>query len=353
MCPSPIGHSNVGHLTRQRRSPKDYATLMKRPLLTTVLSGILLAGATLSAEPQLVNYLAAVVNDRIITFEEVRREVSRSELESAYSLYRRRPQELERELIRLHRLALDKLVERQLILHEFESGGKYQLPDTILEEELKDRIREEFGDRRNMLRTLQTMGMSYDTYKRKIRERFIVRAMQGSRISSSLIISPHKIETYYRENQKQYELEDRVRLRMITLMNRPDRDAEATRKKAEELLAEIVTDRPFPELASIHSDEYRREGGDRGWVTRTTYAPEITAAAFRLKAGEHSGVIQLDSGCFLLQVEEVQPAHVQSLPEVRTDIEGRLRELQLRTLYQEWIAQLKAKSHIQYFTPGG
>ena len=52
---------------------------------------------------------------------------------------------------------LEQLIERQLILHEFDTEG-YKLPDGAVDQMVQERIRERYGDRITLMKTLQAQG---------------------------------------------------------------------------------------------------------------------------------------------------------------------------------------------------
>jgi peptidyl-prolyl cis-trans isomerase D len=95
--------------------------------------------------------------------------------------------------------------------------------------------------------------------------------------------------------------------------------------------------------------QFRFEKGERGWVDRTYFKPELAQIAFSLKAGQHSGVIELPEACYILLVEDVRSAHVKSLAEVRADIERTLKSEEKSRLRKQWIERLISKSFIRYY----
>jgi parvulin-like peptidyl-prolyl isomerase len=249
---------------------------------------------------------------------------------------------------------VEGLVERQLILDEFKNGeraGNYKLPETFIDDEMKRRIRNQFGDRVRMIKSLEHEGLTEATFRQRLREDFIIRAMEYKNIGAEkIIVSPHKIETYYAQNPDKFKVEDELKVRMIFLAYKPERDAAATRKKAEEILAEIKAGASFADVASRDSDGSQRgEGGLWPPVNRKTLREDLGNVAFSLKPGETSDVLVRDDGCYLIKVEEFRPAHVKPLNEVRAEIEKTLEADEQQRLRQQWIERLKAKSFISYF----
>lgn len=100
-------------------------------------------------------------------------------------------------------------------------------------------------------------------------------------------------------------------------------DKEAARKKAEALLAQIrKSPERFAELARQNSKDpgSADKGGDLGLVTPGMMVKPFEDAAFRLKSGETSDVVETEFGYHLIRVTEVHPGKTNTLDEVRNEL---------------------------------
>ena len=100
-------------------------------------------------------------------------------------------------------------------------------------------------------------------------------------------------------------------------------EKEAAKKKAETLLAEIrKTPAKFAELARQNSQDpgSAEKGGDLGVVSPGMMVKPFEEAAFKLKEGETSGVVETEFGYHIIRVTSVQPAKVRSLEAVRPEL---------------------------------
>jgi peptidyl-prolyl cis-trans isomerase D len=101
-------------------------------------------------------------------------------------------------------------------------------------------------------------------------------------------------------------------------------------------------------LASVYSQvQQRREKGE--WMERAILRKEIADAAFKLKAGEYSDVVETSDGCYIILVEDIKSSHMKSLGEVRDQIEVSLKLEELARLEKQWHAKLKKKTFVRYF----
>jgi len=305
---------------------------------------MLLAGRPLRAE--LADGVKAVVNDTVITYSQVE-EFTAPAADALRRQYPDAPDTFQQKLNDALSDSLEQLVERQLILRSFDAEG-YQLPETYVDQLVQDRIRA-IGDRVTFIKTLQAEGMTVEQFRKNVRDQYIEQALRQKNVSSEIVISPYKVETYYLAHQDDFKLEDQIKLRMIVL-NKTSTDDTNTVQRAGEILAEIKKGATFAEMATVYSDgSQKNQGGDWGWVERSVLRKDLAEAAFSLAPGQVSGVIDTPESVYLMLVEQTRPAHVQPLGEVRDDIEKTLRTQEQARLEKQWIDGLKKKTFIRYF----
>lgn len=314
------------------------------------LLGVVLLGTGMAQVPrQDVNGIAVVVNKEVITQDDVLRYVAPS-VELLFRQYGDQPEVLNQKLLEAQQDGLNQLVERKLILHEFETAG-YSLPDSVVEEEVERRIRERFGgDHVALTRTLQSEGLTKDAWRKQVREDYIISAMRAKHVSQNILISPYKIEKYYADHLEEFKLGDQVKLRSIMISSRGKPNPALVRELVAELGQSLDDGAPFADLAKIYSEEaIGQQGGDRGWVERDGLRKELADVAFQLPVGGHSDVLELGETFWLLKVEAVRKNHARTLPEVRDEIEATLTAQEQNRLHQQWIDRLKEKSFVRYF----
>lgn len=311
------------------------------------LLALIIAVTGFTAHAQQLNGIVARVNDTVITFKEVRTAIA-SELEFLERRYGDRPALFQQRARELQAQAVRDLVERQLILHEFNTGG-YSLPESFIEDQIAKDTRN-YGDRLTLTKTLQAQGVTFENYRQRVRERIILNAMIDHFIPRDPMISPYKIETYYKENLDKFKLEDQIKLRMIVVTNRIDESLPPGKIMAEEIMAKLKEGASFAEMARIYSQgSQSAEGGDWGWVERSVLREDLADVAFALQPGQPSPVIEREDGCYIMLVEEAKRAHTRPLSEVREEIENILKGEETKRLHEKWIERLKTKSFVQYF----
>ncbi len=314
----------------------------------SILLASLVWVAPAQAALDLLNGIAAQVNDAVITFEDVQG-FARRAMETAARRARNQT-EFDQDSLRIQKDALDQLIDRRLIVQEFRKSG-YNLPEAIIDDLVKDRVKREFGDRVTLTKMLRESGRTYETFRQEEKDALVVYQMVRKNIAQEIVISPKKIERYYAQNGEKFRVGDRSKVRIILI------DARRHARGEPKLLAQAVLGRlkageDFAKVADEVSDDARaNKGGDRGWIEAkdTSLRKELHDLAFQLKPGEVSEVLELDGSAFILKVEERKSAEVRPISEVRLDIEEALKQSERDRLQKAWIERLRKKAYIRYF----
>ncbi|HEY1404767.1 MAG TPA: peptidylprolyl isomerase, partial [Pyrinomonadaceae bacterium] len=86
----------------------------------------------------------------------------------------------------------------------------------------------------------------------------------------------------------------------------PELDSKQSRAKAEEVLAKLRAGGDFAALAKEHSGDpsNKEKGGDLGWFGRGMMVKPFEEAAFALKPGELSGIVETQFGYHIIKLDE-------------------------------------------------
>jgi len=291
--------------------------------------------------------MAATVNGDVITFSQVRELVGAREQAARQMLS---GEELINTVKELRQAALNDLIDRQLVIQEFDKKG-FQIPEHVIDDQIQRIIREDFGgDRPAFLRTLNAQGYTLSRFRQLELEKVKVQAMRQHSVNTNIIVPPRKIEEYYKEHRADYTVEAQVQLRMIVLKQDSGDGPEAQKKVAEELRRRVKEGADFGDLAQLYSEDSTAEtGGDWGWIDEKTLNETLSKAVFRLDAGEVSPVITLGDNYYLLYAEAKKNANTKPLSEVRNEIKTRLQQELISEQMDKWIESLRDKAYIKTF----
>lgn len=374
-------------------------TLVMRSIVRLLALSIAFTGSAFGADFKISNGIAAIANDSVITHQDVVQTCEEA-ITTLQRTYFNNPQVYEQKRLATMTDALEQLIDRQLVLHDFKTlGGVIQ--ESYIDDVIKDRIREQFGDRVTWIKSLQAQGITTETYRQRQRDFIIGRMMDRRNISEALIVSPAKIERFYQTNMVRFKLGDQVKLRVIRLNRASGATPEDVARLTATIKKKVDDGAPFSEMASVYSEWLGRQGGLWGWKEESQLKKGLAEVAFALEPGKCSAVLgltgtgddgywiyrydkegQVESGrrfversegdvfqqekafkdpngldilpalpqeFYLLFVEEKQSARTRALAEVRDEIEKDLLLQERARLQRRWIDRLRAKSFVRYF----
>jgi len=145
-----------------------------------------------------------------------------------------------------------------------------------------------------------------------------------------------KVKEYFEKNKSEFEQEQKVKARHILIAYKEARTAagealKRTKDDAKALAGKVLGEvkanpNNFAKLAETYTDEPvgKSRGGDLGFFRKNQMAPEFANAAFALKPGEISDVVETPFGFHIIRVDAVQEAKSVSLDQARNEIAQKL-----------------------------
>ncbi|MGF1484775.1 MAG: peptidylprolyl isomerase [Opitutales bacterium] len=305
-----------------------------------------------SWENQVSNGIAAVVEDKIITREELRREME--PLLPGLARRADSPGEFQQMAAELAQEVLQNLVDRVLIVKQFDDEG-FVIPSEFLENRYEERINVDFnGDRKAFLDWLRSQGKTPRQYREELKESIIVGVMREDLRRTTSEVSPERIREYHKTNSVKFLEEEAVYVRLILLTPRAGEPLSVLLQEADGILQKLEDGAVFSDVAKTTSDDERAdEGGDWGWLTRRDLRPELVDVAFNLDPGSHSEPIPVDGSVFIICVDDYRQEGIKPLEEVRDEIEDAITAQLARRAQQRWLERLREGAYIKYFLDDG
>jgi peptidyl-prolyl cis-trans isomerase D len=161
-------------------------------------------------------------------------------------------------------------------------------------------------------------------------------------LKAGIALPEEDLRKYYAENQARYTAPEERRASHILIKaekGASSADREKAKAKAEGLLAEVQKNPgAFADLARKNSDDpgSAANGGDLDFFGRGAMVRPFEEAAYGLKAGETSGLVETDFGFHIIRLVAVRGGDKRAFDAVRPEIENEVR----RQLAQKKFAEL-------------
>ncbi len=246
-------------------------------------------------------------------------------------------------------VVIDQLVSAELL---YQAGSKLSVPD--INKQVTAKITEskaKFPNDAAFENALKTASLTQKELEDLIRRDVVIVNLVDKEIASKVTVSDAEVKKFYDENQDKFKQPATIRASHILCKVDPkatDADKKKAREKAEGLLKEVKAGKDFAELAKTNSDcPSNAQGGDLGFFGKGQMVPAFENAAFALKPGEVSDVVETQFGYHVIKVTDKKDAGVTKFDDVKERIQAYLKNTKVQKGVQDYVAKLKEKAKIE------
>jgi peptidyl-prolyl cis-trans isomerase C len=322
--------------------------LMKtRIIVVMLLTVALVCSSAAFAEKDASQEKVATVNGAVITRQAFDREMNMIQQRQARSGH-----PLERSmLLKWQDKILEGLIERELLYQECQKEGVKASPE-LADNQLKE-LKKRFPDEKAFEKALSDSGLSEADLRSRIEKEQLIQEWIKKNFVDTSTVTEEEMKTYYDGHPDMFKQPESVRAEHILIKVSPkatDAEKAAARKKIEEIQKKLKAGGNFEALAKEYSDDPSKDrGGDLGYFTKGRMVKPFEEAAFSLKVGEVSPIVETLYGYHLIKVVDRKPEGKISYEDAKERIQQVLKNEKVRTQLRARIADLKAKADIQRF----
>jgi peptidyl-prolyl cis-trans isomerase SurA len=284
-----------------------------------LLSFFILSFSSFAQPVQVIDQVMAVVGSNIIL---------RSDVEKQYTQMLAQgeaPSEDAKCLI-FDQLLLQKLMINQAAIDSVIAS------EAQVEGELDKRMRfyiKQIGSEQKLEEYFHTTIVQLKSELRElIKDQITVQTMQG-KITKDVTATPNDVRVYFEKIPKDSVPYMDAELEVARIVRKPPISAaekKAVRERLEEFRNKIIAGEDFAVYAALYSTDITtaKKGGELGFFERGQMVPEFEAAAFNLKEGEVSPIVETKFGYHILQLIErrgnqINVRHILLQPKISDD----------------------------------
>lgn len=314
-----------------------------------VISAMLTWGGSgvLASEKRAGDVKAATVNGTVITMQTLLWELDRAQKRLAKKGKDLTPEETNT----LKEQILDNLIDFELLYQQSEKEG-VTVEDKEVQDQL-DKLRNAYSSEEAFQKELKDQNFSEATLRTLTRKGLIVKKFIDTHIAKEVNITDEKAKEYYDKNPALFVSPEQVRAShiLITLDPKATEEQKAkARKELEQLRERAEKGEDFAALAKVFSKgPSATRGGDLGYFPRGRMEPSFEEAAFALKKGEMSGVVESSYGYHLIKVTDTRTKTVIPYEIVKDRIKQYLKAVEIQEKIAAYVKDLREKSVVERF----
>ncbi len=297
------------------------------------------------AKAEVCNRIVAIVNKDIITLHELNNKIKQ------YTGLN--PDHLTAEdkdrYLQARRKILGLLIDEKIAHDKVKELG-IEISEAEIDSYIENIKKDNHLTQEDLIKSLKEQGISYESYRKKIRSDIERMQLIEFEVKSKIVISDEKIKKYYEEHQDEFNTGETVHLAAIFIGLEGDpSDRDAVRKlyrKTDVIMSRLRNGQDFGELADKFSQgPGAGEGGDLGVFSVSDLDPELKKIVESLPEGGVSKPIMKPSGIQIVKLIERQERGLKSLDKVKNSIYWKLYQDEVNKRYKSWIKGLREKSY--------
>jgi peptidyl-prolyl cis-trans isomerase C len=248
---------------------------------------------------------------------------------------------------------MEEAAQEQMVTEEvlYQAAKKEEVPDLDKQVAAKfDEVKAQFPDPEDLAKALKKNGITEQELKDLLQRDVVIGAYIAKQSAAEPAVTTEQAKAFYDENLDKFKKPESVRASHILIKFAPkatDEEKQAARKKADELLAKLKGGADFAEVAKQESaDTSAKQGGDLGEFGRGQMVKPFEDAAFGLKPGDLSEVVESQFGYHIIKSTGKTEAQTVPFAEVQAKIVQYLTETQGQKRMAAKIAELKKAATI-------
>ncbi len=253
------------------------------------------------SDGQLLDGVAAVVNDGVVLQSELAEELRSIEQRIRESGTQMPPREV------LVQQVLERLVIQQIQLQRAARTG-IQIPDEALNDALSSIAQRNGLTLVQLPAMLAEEGLDYSLFREEVRKQMIVDRLRQRDVLSRIAVSDREIDNYIERQSRENNSEYKISHILVSLPSgATSKDIAAAEDKVNALYEQLQNGANFAQLAIASSDgQQALSGGSLGW-RKSGELPTIFADVVpALQEGDIAEPIRAGSGFHIVKVDEIR-----------------------------------------------
>jgi peptidyl-prolyl cis-trans isomerase SurA len=267
---------------------------------------------TLSDRGEMLDRVAAVVNDGVVLSSELDEQVA-----EITERIRSQGMEMPPAAV-LRQQVLDRLVLQEIQMQRAQRAG-IRINDEALNSALADVAQRNGIPLADLPKALASQGVDYNAYRESVRREMTTQVLRQRDVLQRINVSPREIEQFIAKDKNRPSEANEYNLSHILIAVPQDpstQQLEEAARRAEDVSRRARAGEDFAQLAIANSNSQTAlEGGALGWRRGPEIPTVLADLVVQLKAGETSEPLRTPSGYHIVRLNELRGEAAQGLVE--------------------------------------
>lgn len=243
--------------------------------------------------------------------------------------------------------AMGQMVDGMLLVQEAKRRG-YKVDPEIIKTSV-EQAETSAGGAEQLDATLEQQGLNRARLNQLIEDSDLVNQLL-TKLGEGIVVSDEQVSTFYTENPTYFKAPAEISARHILFKAEAGADdaaKAAAKAKAEAARTRALAGEDFATLAiELSEGPSAPKGGDLGFFSHDRMVPAFADAAFAMKVGGISDVVETRFGYHVIKVEERKEARTVPLDEVKDQIKQGLSQEEQQGMVEGLLTTLRETADI-------
>lgn len=228
---------------------------------------------------------------------------------------------------------LDMLVDEKIQMKKAVELGISATEDEVNSE--VEKAKKYFDTEEKFNEYLKGQNMDLEYFKQSVKKELIINKLTD-KLTTNVAVTDEEVKVYYDTHQSEFLS---VKASHVLL---------DTKEEAEKILARAKAGENFAELAKQNSKDpsAKENSGDLGYFGHGDMVEPFEKAAFALKPGEISEVVQTDFGFHVIKVED---SKLDKFEDVKEQLKASMLSDKKSSEYEKFLEEMRKSANIETF----
>lgn len=256
--------------------------------------------------------------------EEITKEDYETYLQIRKNIFEKENQELD-----LEENILEEIILETIILQKAKDKDIIASDEEV--EKTINKDIEEIGSKEELIKELDSIGVSFDYYEAFIGKQIILEKYKEF-VMKDIDINTHNVKKYFKENKSDLKM---VKISHILVNNEEEGKEILKRLEDDEKFSDLALEKSIDSISGI-------KGGELGYISKNSLKDkEVEEVIFKMKEKEISELIKTENGYEIIYIEDIKDDY--------EDLKDEIRNLLKEEEYKKHIQKLQKETKIRIY----
>ena len=252
-------------------------------------------------------------------------------------------------LPKIEAAALEQLINVELL---YQKGQKLKIGD--LDKKVDDKLaqmRAQFPSPADFEKALTSANLTEKQFKAFTRKNIVIDNLLQKEVLGKISVSDADAKKFYDENQDKFKAPEQTRASHVLItvdQKATPEEKKKAKEKADAIKKRVAAGEDFAAVAKAESKcPSAAKGGDLGYFGKGQMVPAFEEAAFSLKPGQISEVVETQFGYHIIKVTDRKQAETVKFNDVKDKIKDYLKNQQAQKPMADYVETLRKQAKIE------